>query len=258
MRRAVAGAVAGPTGKMEARLAGLDLRDFDVLTFDCYGTLVDWEAGILAGFRPAFERRGRTMDGEALLERYAGVEAELEAGPYLAYREVLGRAFRRLLQEDGIEPTEEEVAAFAGSVRDWPAFPDAASALELLGSRFRLGVITNCDADLFAASNRLLGNPFAWVVPASEVGAYKPDRRNFLVAFERIPVPRERILHVAQSLFHDHVPARELGLRTAWIDRRAGRSGSGATPPAAATPDLVLPDLASLAGLAIRSVSPRA
>ncbi len=239
-------------------MAGLDLGDFDVLTFDCYGTLIDWESGILAGFRRAFERRGRTMDGEELLERYAVAEADLEAGPYLAYREVLGRAYRRVLEAAGIEPAADEVAAFAGSVPDWPAFPDAAAGLAALRSRFRLGVITNCDADLFEGSNRKLGEPFDWVVPASAVGSYKPDRRNFLAALERIPMARERILHVAQSLFHDHVPARELGLHTAWIDRRAGRSGAGATPPAAATPDLVVPDLASLAALAIRSVSPRA
>jgi len=238
-------------------MASLDLGAFEVLTFDCYGTLIDWEAGILAGFGPVYQGRGHAMDGEALLVRYAAAEADLEAGPYLRYREVLGQAFRRVLAGDGIEPSPHEVAAFAGSVPAWPAFPDAAAGLAVLGTRFRLGVITNCDADLFAGSNRKLGRPFEWVVTASEVGSYKPDRRNFLAAFERIATPRERILHVAQSLFHDHVPARELGLRTAWIDRRAGRAGSGATPPAAAAPDLVLPDLASLAAMAVRSVSPR-
>ena len=239
-------------------MADLDLGAFEALTFDCYGTLIDWERGILAGLEPAYTRRGRRYDGDELLARYAVIEADLEAGPYLAYREVLGRAFRRVLAGDGIEPTADEVAAFARSVPDWPAFPDAAEGLAALRTRFRLGVITNCDADLFAGTNTRLGEPFEWVVPANEVGSYKPDPRNFLVAFDRIPVPRTRILHVAQSLFHDHVPARALGLRTVWIDRRAGRAGSGATPPAEAAPDLVLPDIASLAALAARDVSPRA
>jgi 2-haloacid dehalogenase len=136
-------------------------------------------------------------------------------------------------------------------VGDWPAFPDSAPALARLGTRFRLGVITNCDDDLFALSNRRLGVAFDWVVTAQQVGSYKPVPRNFEVALERIGLPRDRILHVAQSLFHDHVPARRLGLATAWIDRRAGRTGFGATPPAEASPDLAVPDMASFAELAL-------
>ena len=120
----------------------------------------------------------------------------------------------------------------AGSVADWPAFPDSAAALARLKTRFRLGVITNCDDDLFAASNERLGVDFDWIVTAQQVGSYKPDERNFHLAFERIGLPRERILHVAQSLFHDHVPAQRLGLTSVWIDRRHDRPGSGATPGA--------------------------
>jgi 2-haloacid dehalogenase len=151
----------------------------------------------------------------------------------------------------GVVPTDDELARFGGSVGEWPAFPDSPDALARLARRFRLGVITNCDGDLFAASNRRLGVTFDWVVTAEEVGSYKPDRRNFEAAFARLDVPRERILHVAQSLFHDHVPAKALGLTTVWIDRRHDRPGSGATPPADAAPDLTLPDLASLAEIAV-------
>jgi 2-haloacid dehalogenase len=135
-------------------------------------------------------------------------------------------------------------------VVDWPAFPDSSAALNRLGLRFGLGVVTNCDDDLFAASNRRLGVDFDWVVTAEQVGAYKPNEANFHAAFERLGLPRERILHVAQSLFHDHVPARGLGLRTVWIDRRHDRPGSGATPPATATPDATFPDMASFAAAA--------
>jgi 2-haloacid dehalogenase len=228
----------------------VDFSAFDVLTFDCYGTLIDWEAGILAGLRAVLEPRGVAAGDDELLERYARHEAAIEAGPYRRYRDVLAGALRGVCAELGIEPTEDEAAAFGGSVGEWPAFADSPAALARLARRFRLAVITNCDEDLFADSNRRLGVTFDWVITAQQVGAYKPSRRNFEVAFERIGVPRERILHVAQSLFHDHVPAKELGMTTAWIDRRRGRTGSGATPPASVVPDVVSPDMATFAGLA--------
>jgi len=231
-------------------MSAVDFARFEVLTFDCYGTLIDWEAGILAGLRRVLDARDVAADDEDLLERYARHEAAIEAGPYLRYREVLARALRAVCGEVGVEPTGEEAAAFGGSVGDWPPFRDSPDALARLAERFLLAVITNCDDDLFADTNRHLGVTFDWVITAQQVGSYKPDRRSFEVALERIAVPRERVLHVAQSLFHDHVPAKELGLTTAWIDRRRGRLGSGATPPAAAAPDLIVTDMATLADLA--------
>jgi 2-haloacid dehalogenase len=153
--------------------------------------------------------------------------------------------------ELGFEPTDEEVSRFSRSVEDWPAFPDSTDALQRLKRRFRLGVLTNCDDDLFAASNRRLGVEFDWVVTAQQVGSYKPDERNFEALFDRLGLPRERIVHVAQSLFHDHVPAKRLGLTTVWIDRRHDRPGTGATPPAQAQPDATFPDMASFAAAAV-------
>jgi len=214
--------------------------DFDALTFDCYGTLIDWETGLLEAL-PA------VAGEEELLERFAHHEARLEAGPYLRYADVLAGCLRGIGDELGFTPSDEEVAAFSRSVVDWPAFPDSAEALTRLKSRFKLGVITNCDDDLFAASNRKLGVEFDWVITAEQARGYKPRPENFEFAFARIDVPRERILHVAQSLFHDHAPAKALGMTTVWIDRRGGREGSGATPPAEAAPDLTFPDLRSFA-----------
>jgi len=228
----------------------IDFERFEVLTFDCYGTLIDWEAGILGGIRRVLDARGVTADDDGALERYARHEAAIEAGVYRRYRDVLALALRGVCAEIGVDPSDDEGTVFGGSVGEWPAFPDSPDALARLARRFRLGVITNCDDDLFAASNRRLGVTFDWVITAEQVGSYKPDHRNFEIAFERIGIPRERILHVAQSLFHDHVPAKELGLTTAWIDRRHGRPGSGATPPASATPDLAVPDMATFADLA--------
>src|SRR5439155_16303432 len=137
------------------------------------------------------------------------------------------------------------------SVGDWPPFSDSAAALARLAQRFRLGVITNCDGDLFARSRERLEAPFEWVVTAEQARSYKPSLRNFELAFETIDVPRERILHVAQSLFHDHVPAKQLGMTTVWIDRRGDAEGGGATPPASAAPDMTFPDMRSFAAAAL-------
>jgi 2-haloacid dehalogenase len=232
------------------RVPPIDFDHFQVLSFDCYGTLIDWEAGILAGLRGVLDPRCIAAEDDDLLERYARHEAAIEAGDYVRYRQVLAQALGGVCAELGVEPTEEEAAAFGGSVGEWPAFPDSSDALADLARRFRLAAITNCDDDLFAASNRRLGVTFDWVITAQQVGSYKPTLRNFELAFERIGVPRERILHVAQSLFHDHVPAKRLGMTTVWVDRRHERPGSGATPAATAAPDLTVSDMATLARLA--------
>jgi 2-haloacid dehalogenase len=232
---------------------GLDYGRFEALTFDCYGTLIDWESGILAALRPNLAVHGIEPPGDELLEAFGRAEADAEAGPYRRYREVLGRCLESICRTYGVTAGPEATAAFGGSVADWPAFPDSTASLTRLKTRFRLGVITNCDDDLFAASNRRLGFDFDWIVTAQSVSSYKPDPRNFEAAFARIGLPRDRILHVAQSLFHDHVPAKALGLSTVWIDRRHDRPGTGATPPAQAMPDATFPDMAAFAEHAVPS-----
>jgi 2-haloacid dehalogenase len=213
----------------------LDYDRYDVLTFDCYGTLIDWEAGLIAALREALPPAASIGDDE-LLETFARYESGAQQ-PYQSYRGVLADSLRAVADDLGVAVSADAVARFAESVRDWPPFPDSAEALARLAKRFRLGVITNCDTDLFAASNQRLGVAFDWVITAEMAGSYKPDHNNFLRAFAAIPVPRARILHVAQSLFHDHVPAKDLGLDTVWIDRRHDRAGFGATPAATVTPD---------------------
>jgi 2-haloacid dehalogenase len=237
-------------------VADLDLDRFDALTFDCYGTLIDWETGILAALHAALDGApGPPLPGdEALLEAFARHEAAIEAGPYVPYRSVLERTVRGMAGDVGREVDDASVARFGGSVGDWPAFPDSPAALADLAARFRLGVITNCDDDLFAASERRLGVRFDPVVTAQQARRYKPNPRGFELLFERLGLPVGRILHVAQSLYHDHVPAKRLGLATVWVNRRAGRPGAGATPPASATPDLEVPDLRTLADLTIAAM----
>jgi 2-haloacid dehalogenase len=232
-------------------MTDLDFDRFDVLTFDCYGTLIDWERGLLEALRAPLSTRGIAADEDRLLEAFARLEAAAEAGPYRPYREILGDVLTAMLGERGETAELQEQQAFGGSVADWPPFPDSAAALARLHERFTLGVITNCDDDLFAASEEKLGLKFDQVVTAQQARRYKPNPRGFELMFERVGLPTSRILHVAQSLFHDHVPAKRLGLTTVWVERRGGMPGSGATPPAEAAPDLTVPDMATLASLAV-------
>ncbi len=219
-------------------------RDYDALTFDCYGTLIDWESGLVAAMRRAMPAVDASDD--ELLVAFARHESDAEH-PYQRYRDVLADSLEGVAADLGVSVSTDARELFSVSVRDWPAFDDSADALKRLKHRFKLGVITNCDTDLFAASNEKLGIEFDWIITAEMAGSYKPDHHNFQVAFATIDVPRERTLHVAQSLFHDHQPAKALGMATVWIDRRHDREGFGATPPAEATPDARFPSMEAFA-----------
>lgn len=225
----------------------VDPRGKQVLTFDCYGTLIDWERGITVAMQPVLMSHGVKLDDESVLESYAQFESAAEVGPYISYREVLAACLRGFGDCYGFTPTGDELRQFSGSVADWPAFPDSADALAALKQCFKLAVLTNMDDDLFALSNKRLGVTFDYVITAEQVHSYKPALKHFQVALEQIGPPKERILHVAQSLFHDHVPAKQFGLDTLWVNRRHGKPGSGATPPAEARPDMELPDMWSVA-----------
>lgn len=225
----------------------IDFTRFTAMTFDCYGTLVDWERGILDALRPILEAHGVEDTGEdALLQRFGRLESAAEAGPFRPYREVLHEVARGIARELGFEPGHGEVEAFAASVGAWPVFPDTVEALRALAARYRLAIVSNVDDDLFEGSARRLEVPFETVVTAQQVRAYKPARAHFDEVLRRLDLPRERVLHVAQSLFHDVAPARALGFTCVWVNRRAGRPGGGATAPAVAEPHLEVSSLASL------------
>ncbi len=228
----------------------LDFDHVTHLTFDCYGTLIDWERGILTALRPVLARHGIALSDEQILERYGELESAAERGAYHPYRDVLATVMDGFGERLGFTPAANERAALAASVGDWPAFPDTVAALELLARRFRLVILSNIDDDLLALSVRRLGVTFVATVTAEQVGSYKPDPRHFRVALERLNIAPDRILHVAQSLFHDIAPANALGLTTVWVNRRHDRAGFGATPPATARPALEVPDLQTLAQLA--------
>src|SRR5258707_8998963 len=209
------------------------LTDFAALTFDCYGTLIDWESGMLAALRPSFAQRRPDLTDEALLEAHGRIEAEMEAAnPKMLYSEILRRTYLDLATESGITADEEAAARYAAALRDWPAFDDTPASLQYLKRHYKLVILSNVDRASFRFSLPKLGVEFDAVLTAEEIGSYKPDRRNFHYMIGKLAemgVPKERVLHTAQSLFHDHVPAKELGLTTAWINRRHGKKGTGAT-----------------------------
>jgi 2-haloacid dehalogenase len=229
------------------------LADFEALSFDCYGTLIDWEAGIAAVLNPWATRRGLSLDDEQLLTAYSAHEATAEVEhPADLYPDILARSVRALGVELGAEVSGDDAAALANSVPDWPAFEDSHDALNALGKHFQLIILSNVDRTSFAGSNARLGVEFSSVITAQDVGSYKPSARNFdALAAEtrRLGIGEGKLLHVAQSLFHDHVPAKRAGLPTVWINRRHDRPGWGATPapPAEVTPDWQFPSMAAFA-----------
>ncbi|MFC1629230.1 haloacid dehalogenase type II [Gemmatimonadota bacterium] len=228
----------------------LDFNRFSYLCFDCYGTLIDWETGLSSSLNSIFRAHGADIAHDDLLESYGSLEAEVEAGPFLSYREVMKSVLCKLGEIHGFEPAAEELEAFPDSIRHWPAFPDSTEALQVLASRYSLVILSNIDDDLFRFSQDVLGIRFDHVFTAQQIGSYKPSRRNFDYLIDQLGVPREEILHVAQSLFHDIAPAGNAGLSTVWVNRRQGLEGSGATPEAEAVPDMEIPDLKSLALMA--------
>ena len=212
------------------------LTDFDTLTFDCYGTLIDWESGMVAGSRPltdaVAQASGRELSRNEILEAHARHESAAQARtPAKKYSDLLATVYRRLGEEWGAAPDWAACEAYGQSVKDWPAFPDSKDALAYLKEHYRLVILSNVDNRGFAASNARLGVAFDCVYTAEDAGSYKPADQNFdymLRQLAAIGVEKGRILHTAESLFHDHVPARRHGLATCWIYRRHGEEGYGA------------------------------
>ena len=229
------------------------LSQFKALTFDCYGTLIDWDRGITDALAPWLARNGRASLGpDALLEHFGVCEsAQQAAAPGMRYPKVLRYAHDCIAGRLNLPPDPDAAEAFGRSVADWPPFPDTPSALARLKARYQLVILSNIDRDSFAATNRHLGVEFDAIFTAEDIGSYKPDPCNFAYMIEKLEaagVARNEILHVAQSLFHDHVPAKSVGLATCWIDRRQGRGGGAAkTPDAEVRPDMTYFSLGALA-----------
>ena len=221
----------------------MKLHDFDTLTFDCYGTLIDWETGIAAALDPLAARAGREIEAGERIAAFGQHEHEEQArAPEALYPEVLAGVHAAVARDWGLDPNPDLARAFGDSVPDWPAFPDSAEALQYLKRHFRLVILSNVHRAGFAASNEKLEVEFDAIYTAEDIGSYKPDPRNFRYMLEHLGrdhgIAKGRILHTAESLFHDCATARSLGLATAWIHRRAAAGGFGATRAVEAPPDV--------------------
>ncbi len=230
-----------------------DFDRFTALSFDCYGTLIDWETGIAAALRPWADRHGLDLSDEALVAAHGRHETHVQqAMPAAPYPEVLAETMRRIGADLEAPVSEAEATAYGASVGEWPPFPDSGPALQALGERYLLAILSNVDRASFARSAAALGVEFDVVVTAEDVGSYKPDPANFAALLHAVGergVDTQQLLHVAESLYHDHEPAQLLGLASVWIHRRAGRDGPGATasPRGDVTPAWTFPTLAAFA-----------
>jgi 2-haloacid dehalogenase len=231
--------------------APLDFSRFRVITFDCYGTLINWESGILGALRPILMAHGASIDDAEILRLYSELEAEAESSRYQPYREILREVVRGFGVRLGFRASEEEQQSLPNSLADWKPFPDTVAALRQLKTRFKLGILSNIDDDLFAASARRLEIEFDWVTTAGQARAYKPSLEIFRLAQKKMGISPEHWLHAGQSIYHDVIPARSLGTATAWVNRPSPRPGAGAAKEASATPDVEVHSVAELAQLAI-------
>jgi 2-haloacid dehalogenase len=225
----------------------LDFSRFELLTFDCYGTLINWEEGILRCLHRILAAHGKHTDDATILQFYGEFEAHAEQGEYRPYREVLQSVVRQFGKQLGFTPTDHEVRSLPESLKEWKPWPDTVTALRQLQSRFRLAIISNVDDDLFAATRPKLGLEFDQIITAQQAGAYKPSLKIFKLALSRVGVPAHRILHVGQSVYHDVIPAQSLGLATVWVNRPSARAGVGAVKAVEGRPDLQVSSLAELA-----------
>ena len=216
------------------------LTHFEALTFDCYGTLIDWESGMIEALKPLTSKASRQLKGNEILEAHARHESSQQVQtPAKLYRDLLATVYRRLAEEWGVATSWSDCVAYGRSIRNWPAFADTTASLQYLKRHYKLAILSNVDNESFSFSNEKLGVDLDAVYTAEDCGSYKPSSRNFeymLAKLKTIGIEKNQILHTAESLFHDHGPANEHGLASCWIDRRHGKEGSGATTAMAQAP----------------------
>ena len=230
----------------------MDFSTFTTITFDCYGTLIDWEAGILPTLRSVLAIHGQSLPDAAILELYGEFEAQAESGAYQSYRAVLESVVRQFGERCGFHPSPAQLRSLHESVPAWPPFPDTVAALQKLQQRYRLAVISNIDDDLIAETRKHLGVEWAGVVTAQQARSYKPSLNNFRLALKTLGVAPSHLLHAGQSMYHDVIPAQLLGINTVWVNRRSARPGVGAVRAASGQPELEVSDVATLAALAVK------
>src|SRR5580692_7094060 len=234
----------------------MDFSRFTTISFDCYGTLIDWESGILPALRTVLANHDQSLPDATILELYAEFEAEAESGPYQSYRDVLQSVVRGFAGRLRFEASFAEIRSLHESVPAWLPFPDTVSALRELQKRYKLVVISNIDDNLFAETRKYLDVDLGAVITAEQARSYKPSLNNFRMALRTLAISPDYLLHAGQSIYHDIVPARSLGISTVWVNRKSARPGIGAVRASSVIdsekrPDLEVPDLASLAAAAL-------
>jgi len=227
----------------------LDFSRFSIITFDCYGTLIDWESGILGAIRPIISAHGAHLSDAEILRMYGEIEADEESGEYQPYREILRAVVRGFGTRLGFVPSEKEQESLPNSLVHWKPFPDTVTALRQLKQKFKLGILSNIDDDLFSATAPQLEVDFDHVVTAAQASAYKPSPDIFRLAQERMALPPQEWLHAGQSIYHDVIPAQSIGVATVWVNRPSPLPNSGAAKPAQAKPNVELASLQELADL---------
>src|SRR4051812_35619289 len=232
-----------------AHCLALDFSRFRIITFDCYGTLIDWETGILGAIRPILSAHKAHLSDVDILRMYGEIEAEEESGAYQPYKEILRAVIRGFGTRLGFVPSENEQHSLSHSVANWRPFPDTVTALHQLKQQFKLGILSNIDDDLFAATAPQLEIGFDHVITASQARAYKPSLDIFRLAQKKMGLPQAQWLHAGQSIYHDVIPAQSLGIATVWVNRPSPLPNSGAAKPARGKPDVEVSSLRKLADL---------
>jgi 2-haloacid dehalogenase len=227
----------------------INFQQFEVLSFDCYGTLINWENGILSAFKAILSNHNIHLSDREILELFAQQESIQESGDYLKYRDILKNVVHHFGKTLNFTPTDSEANALAESIQTWEPFPDTVEALKALKTRYKLTIISNIDDELFTYSAQKLEVELDWLITAEQVKSYKPSVQNFAMAIQRMGITPDKLLHVAQSIYHDIVSAKTMGITAVWVNRRKGQEGFGATVPASSNPDLEVPDLKSLVSL---------
>ena len=224
----------------------LDLNQFEWISFDCYGTLIDWESGILGYVQPLLQSKDRALTEAEILRMYSEFEPGEQAQPYRSYCDILASVVRDFAHELRFEVSDQEATGLADSIRGWQPFSDTIPALRILKHKYKVAILSNIDDELFAFSAEKLQVPFDCVVTAQQARGYKPSANNFELLLQRLAIPRSRLLHVAESLYHDVAPASALGIKAVWVNRR-GEKNAAASKFVSATPDMKVRDLSELA-----------
>jgi 2-haloacid dehalogenase len=220
--------------------------EYEVLSFDVYGTLIDFEQGILGALKPVLKGHSVQLIDEQILELYGEIEASIQEGEFIPYKEVLRNVVLEFGERFDFSPSPSELNCLVNTLWGWMPLPHVVESLKILKQKYRLAIISNIDDDLFSLTAQHLGVDFDWIITSEQAQSYKPSVHTFKFALEKIDVSPEKMLHISNSMYHDIIPARALHMSTVWVNERPYMAGFGATPPVSGSPDFEVPDLQTM------------